>query len=79
MPKVSEDEILGVARVIQVYNMKGSKKATIGGSLVEEGQMVRNASFRVIRGGKVRLVYESVLVCILSACTLHSKCVDYFH
>lgn len=54
LPRVTEEEVLGTARVIQVYKMTGSKKATIGGSLVEEGQMLRNATFKVIRGGEVR-------------------------
>ena len=54
LPSVTEEEVLGTARVIQVYKMTGTKKATIGGSMVEEGQMLRNATFKVIRGEKVR-------------------------
>lgn len=53
LPSVTEEEVLGTARVIQVYRMRGSKRATIGGSLVESGQVLRNATFRVLRGEKV--------------------------
>ena len=50
---LDEEEILGVARVIKVFKMRGSKPCTIGGSVVEEGKMLRSASFRVLRDGKV--------------------------
>ncbi len=49
-----EEEVVGVAKVIQVFHMTGNKSATIGGSVVEEGKMMRSASFRVTRKGKVR-------------------------
>lgn len=56
---VDEDEVLGVARIIKVYRMRGSKPFTIGGSSVEEGKLTRNAHCRVLRRGKV--VHESAL------------------
>ena len=51
---MTEEEVLGTARVTNVYKLTGSKKATIAGSIVEDGTMVRSGIFRVIQRGKVR-------------------------
>ena len=51
---VDEDEVLGEARIIKVFQMRGSKPFTIGGSAVEDGKFTRNALCRVLRRGKVR-------------------------
>ena len=51
---LEEEEELGQAEVIQVYHMTGNKAATIAGSIVRHGKMVRSAIFRVTRKGKVR-------------------------
>lgn len=52
---VDEDEVLGVARIIKVFQMRGSKPFTIGGSVVEDGKVTRNTLCRVLRRGKVRI------------------------
>lgn len=54
MSLVEEEEELGVANVIKVYHMNTAKPVTIGGSVVEDGKLVRSALFRVLRKNKVR-------------------------
>jgi hypothetical protein len=51
---VDVDEVLGQSRIIKVFQMKGSKPFTIGGSVVEEGKLTRSNACRILRNGKVR-------------------------
>ena len=51
-----EEEELGLAHVIKVFQMTGSKSATIGGSVVDEGKMVRSALFRILRKNQVDML-----------------------
>ena len=61
LEKVDQDEVLGSAHVIKVFDMKGSKPFTVGGCMVDDGKMKRTALFRVIRRDKVSSVVGSYL------------------
>ena len=50
---VDKDEVLGTARIIKVFEMKGSKPFTVGGCTVDDGKLTKSALYRVIRRGKV--------------------------
>ena len=45
--------MLGVAHVTKVFHISGSRPVTIGGSIVEDGKVLRKATFRVKRDDKV--------------------------
>ncbi len=54
---VKEEEEVGVARVIEVFRLTGTKQATIGGCVVESGKLVRGEKtsiYRVLRHDQVR-------------------------
>ncbi len=50
---LEEEEVLGQARVTTVYRMRGSKPFTIGGSVVEEGRVLRNGMYKILRKDEV--------------------------
>ena len=54
LPEEEEEEEVGQAEVLKVYRLRGDKAATIGGSVVRQGKVMRSGIFRVFRQGKVR-------------------------
>lgn len=59
-----EEDVLGEAEVLKVFKLTGARSASVGGCRVKQGRLVRNATFRILRGDEVdtrnvMLVYSS--------------------
>ena len=50
-----EEEVVGEGVVLKVFQMRGAQSAAVGGCRVKQGRLVRNAIFRILRNGKVRM------------------------
>lgn len=46
--------MVGEAVVLKVFKLTGTKAADVGGCRVKIGKLVRNATYRLVRGGEVR-------------------------
>ncbi len=62
LPKIIEDEIIGEAVVLQVFQLRGSKKnrAVIGGCRVKKGKLIKDSLYQIWR--EDTLVFEGKLI-----------------
>ena len=65
---------MGEGVVLRVFRLTGAKAAAVGGCRVKQGKLVRNAIYRLIRDGEVRVKGESVLVIGVLLCS-SDRCV----
>ena len=63
LPKVKEEDIVGEAVVLKVFQFRGSKKnaIVIGGCRVKKGQLVKDAIYQIWRNDNT-LVYEGQII-----------------
>ena len=53
LPLEWEEEIVGEAVLLKVFKLTGARRATVAGCRVKQGKLVRNATYRLLRQGKV--------------------------
>lgn len=54
LPWTEEEEVVGEAVVLKTFHLTGARAADVGGCRVKVGRLLRSATYRLIRDGKVR-------------------------
>eukprot|EP00731_Ephydatia_muelleri_P028186 Em0019g1059a len=60
LPLEWEEEIFGEAVLLKVFKLTGARRATVAGCRVKQGKLVRNATYRLLRQGKV--IHEGPII-----------------
>ena len=54
LPWTEEEEVVGEAVVLKTFHLTGARAAAVGGCRVKVGRLLRSATYRLVRDGKVR-------------------------
>lgn len=55
---MEEEEIVGEAAVIRTFKLTGAKSAFVGGCRVKEGELARDAVFKLFRDDEVSINFQ---------------------
>ena len=53
LPRKEEEEVVGEAEVLRVFNFSGARAVCVGGCRVKSGRLLRSVTFRLLRDGEV--------------------------
>eukprot|EP00045_Choanoeca_perplexa_P017398 m.252145 g.252145 ORF g.252145 m.252145 type:complete len:685 (-) comp17526_c0_seq4:3792-5846(-) len=63
LPPTLQEKQVGKAKVLQVFKLTGQRRSTVAGCRVQTGELRKNASYKVLRKGKV--VHEGSLSALM--------------